>query len=428
VRKSADALASVPPSAESDALRKELGEFLTVVEMMGSLLAAAYSGQDLDQVCERALEARGRALEAGNPFMAAHILNGLAMGRFHQGRLTEAAGHYRELVDLGHQGAGSQVPLAAVGHIGLAAVSVERNELEAAEQHLNEGARLGRHRVGANTLVSAAVTRSRLREYAGDHAGAWAALDEAARIRRVKESGPAGHRLTRQRVWLHLAAGEMDQAEVLARRLGEKLERAEPAVFREAEQILLARMDLRRGDPARALQLLDEPEATAHAGKRAGRLIEIHLLQALACQAQGRSSDALGYLEQSLGLAEPEGYVRFFLDEGGPAVALLRGFCRAPGPPRLHQVAQTLLEALDASSPEAGKNTPAARPALIEPLTRRQREVLRLLVEGLSAPEIAQELVVAPSTVRSHLKAIYRKLEVHGRHEAVERARALGLA
>jgi LuxR family maltose regulon positive regulatory protein len=434
LRESTQALASLPPSAESDALRERLAALLTVVDMMASSLAAAYSGEDLDQVFQVALAVRDRALAIGNVFLAAHAVNGLAMGRFHQGRLIEAGGYYHELVDLGHEGSGSQLPLAAVGHIGLAAICLERNQLEAAEQHLSEGMRLGRYRIGTNTLVAAAIARSRLRGYAGDSEGALAALDEVERIRRVKESPPAVHRLTRQRLWLHLCAEELDQADRLAQRLGEglgpeKFGGTRPVVFQEAQQILLARLCLRRGETARALALLDELEGTAQTGKRSGRLLEIHLLQALAHQVQGRISDALTCLERSLQLAEPEGYVRIYLDEGEPAAALLRAFGRSSSAPsHLCHFANSLLEAFGAATPPGvDEVVPAARPALVEPLTRRERQVLRRLVAGLSAPEIAQELVVAPSTVRSHLKRIYGKLEVHGRHEAVDRARELEL-
>jgi LuxR family maltose regulon positive regulatory protein len=433
LRDSSEALTSLPRSAESDALRDELAAPLAIVEMMISTLAAAYSGEELDQVFQTVLAVRERALAAGNLFLAAHATNGAAMALFHQGRLTEAAGYYRELVDLGSQGSGRELPLAAVGHVGLACIALERDQLEAAEEHLKVGRRLGGHRVGTNTLVAAAIARSRLREYAGDSEGAWAALDEVARIRRVKESAPAVHRLTRQRLWLHLSAGELDEADRLGRRLEAGLEPEEfggrePAVFREAQEILMARLDLRRGEPAQALGRLERWEGMAEIGGRRGRLIEIHLLQALAHRAEGRASDALSYLERSLALAEPEGTVRVFLDEGEPAADLLRAFGRgSSAPSHLRRFASSLLEAFEALWRGDDEGVSAGRPGLVEPLTRRERQVLRLLATGLSGPEIAEELVIAHSTVRTHLKHIYSKLDAHGRHEAMARAKTMGL-
>ena len=111
-------------------------------------------------------------------------------------------------------------------------------------------------------------------------------------------------------------------------------------------------------------------------------------------------------------------------DEGEPAATLLRAVGRLPAHSDLHQFAQRLLEAFDAAP---GGIVPAGPPAPVEPLTRRGQQVLKLLAAGLSAPEIARELVVAPSTVRTHLKAIYGKLGAHSRHEAIIQARELEL-
>jgi LuxR family maltose regulon positive regulatory protein len=433
LRKSSRVLAAAPPIPGSETAHERLVELLTVVELMASLLAAAYSGQDLDQLCQTVEAVRDRALETGNIFIAAHVVNGLAMGRFHQGRLTAASVHYHELVEFGHQGSGSQLLLAAVGHVGLASVAVERDQREAAEGHLEEAARLGRHRIGTNTLVSAAIARSRLRESAGDRQTALICLDEVERIGRVNASPPALHRLARQRLRLLLSAGELDRAESIVQSLGRlfatyKPGEAPPPVFREAQQILQARVSLYRGDSARALESLNEPERMARAGKRSGRLIEIYLLQALAFQALSCDADAVACVERSLALAESEGYVRVYLDEWEQAAALLRLFYRHASPPaHLVRFARRLLEMFESLLSGTAAAVLGAPPALVEQLTRREGQVLQLLATGLSAPEIARELVVAPSTVRSHLKRVYGKLGVHSRHEAIARGRTLGL-
>jgi LuxR family maltose regulon positive regulatory protein len=134
-------------------------------------------------------------------------------------------------------------------------------------------------------------------------------------------------------------------------------------------------------------------------------------------------------LGRSLELAEPEGVRRIYLDEGAPVAVLLELLRQSREvPQRLRDYAQVLLKVLDSSSSEdLAVRAPASGFGMVEPLTRRERQVLHLIAAGLSGPEIAKELVVAYSTVRSHIKRIYGKLGVHSRHEAIERAKALRL-
>ncbi len=356
------------------------------------------------------------------------------MVRFHQGRLNEAAEYYRQLVDLGEAGKASQVPLATVGKVGLAAISLERNHLDAAAKSLDEGLRLGQHWVGTNTLVSAAVTQSRLRQYSGDAEGAVKALDEVERLRHVRDSIPAVHRLARQRAWLKWLTGDLDGADLLVRHLDSAFGQATPegklpAAFHEGHQILQARVHLAHGQADQALTVLHQLEPVALAGGRFGRIIEICMLKALALQAQGSTAAALVQLGHSLELAEPEGIRRIYLDEGAPIAALLDLLCKSQEVPRrLRDYAQELLKALDSSSREVlPTRVPVSAFGTVEPLTRRERQVLHLLAAGLSGPEIAEELVVAYSTARSQIKSIYSKLGVHSRHEAIERAKELRL-
>jgi LuxR family maltose regulon positive regulatory protein len=434
LRKSADALQSMPSSAETDAVRGELDALLATVDSMASALAAAYGGKHLEKAFQLALAVRQQALTTGNIFLAGHATNGLAMARFHQGRLSEAADYYRQLVDLGLQGKGLQLPLAAVGQVGLAAICLERNDLDAAARHLDEGLRLGKHWVGTNTLVSAAITQSRLEQYAGNGEGALRALDEVKQLGHVRDSAPAMHRLARQRVWLKLLGGDLDGADYLVRRLEDPFGQAAfegklPASFHEGQQILQARLHVGRGQADLALAVLHQLQPAAKAAGRFGRIIEIRVLKALALQAQESRSAALVELGRSLELAEPEGIRRIYLDEGAPVGALLELLRQSQEVPlHLRDYAQELLEALDAGSREVlAHKVPVSAPVLVEPLTRRERQVLHLIAAGLSGPEIAQELVVAYSTVRSHVKSIYGKLGVHSRHEAIERAKVLRL-
>jgi LuxR family maltose regulon positive regulatory protein len=163
--------------------------------------------------------------------------------------------------------------------------------------------------------------------------------------------------------------------------------------------------------------LLAQLLQAARAAGRMGSAIKILALQALAFQAQGDHGQALSALKQVLALAEPEGYMRTFVDEGPPMAKLLR-----------HALSQGIAPSYVARLLAAfGETTePTAQP-LVEPLSERELEVLRLVAAGLSNREIAQELVIAVSTVKSHTNHIYGKLGVKNRTQAAAWAKELNL-
>jgi len=186
-----------------------------------------------------------------------------------------------------------------------------------------------------------------------------------------------------------------------------------PGFGRELEQIILVRVLLAQDHHGEALDLLNRLAGVAQAGGRDGRLIEMLALQAIALQAQGKADSALAVLSKCLSLAEPEGYVRIFLDEGDPVAALfeLRKQRGAWSEPRLTRYVDKLLAAFE-SGKQKGETHPATLSSqlLIEPLSERELEVLRLLAEGLSNREIAERMVVAVGTVKTHIHNIYGKL------------------
>jgi LuxR family maltose regulon positive regulatory protein len=148
-------------------------------------------------------------------------------------------------------------------------------------------------------------------------------------------------------------------------------------------------------------------------------MIEILVLEALALQAQGDTADALGALERALTAAEPDGHVRVFMEEGQPMASLIEGAARrgiAPG-----YTAELL-----AAGAASGHPSPR-RQGLVEPLSERELDVLRLLGSDLSGPEIANELMVSLNTLRTHTKNIYMKLGVNNRRAALSRAKELDL-
>ena len=226
------------------------------------------------------------------------------------------------------------------------------------------------------------------------------------------------------RVWL--AQGRLADAVAWARERGLSAE-DDLSYLREFEHLTLARVLLARdaSDRARrsvheALDLLARLLAAAEAGGRTGSVIEILVLQALAHRARGDLPAALAALERALTLAEPEGYVRVFVDEGPPMAALLAAAAQRGIAPQLCPPARGGLRARPRTAPPANRD-------LVEPLSERELDVLRLLGTDLDGPEIARELMVSLNTMRTHTKNIYSKLGVNNRRAAVRRAEELQL-
>jgi LuxR family maltose regulon positive regulatory protein len=193
-----------------------------------------------------------------------------------------------------------------------------------------------------------------------------------------------------------------------------------PNPFQEGEYFTYARMLIAQNMLDDAEILLDNFERFAQEGGRQRSLITVYILQALTQQAKGRGKEALILLEKAIQLAAPEGYRRAFLDEGQPVMELL---------PKIRVTSQDFVDQLlkDAEA-EPGLRLPfALSQPLVEPLSERELEILKLVAEGLSNREIAERLIISVGTVKSHVHNIYGKLEVRGRTQAIARAREIGL-
>ena len=206
---------------------------------------------------------------------------------------------------------------------------------------------------------------------------------------------------------------------------------------RERYRLTLAHIRLVQGRYAEVEKLLDRMAPTVAAGSRITRQLESNLLLAAAVAGQQRLPEAFGLIESCLALAEPEGYVRVFLDEGRPMQMLLAQWLAHAKSSPLRGYAIHLLSQFDAGplavTATKGKTSLAGDPsassgqALIEPLSQRELEVLHLIALGRTNQEIAQQLIVSRGTVKAHTASIYRKLDVANRTEAVARARQLGI-
>jgi LuxR family maltose regulon positive regulatory protein len=275
-------------------------------------------------------------------------------------------------------------------------------------------------------LIHTFCVKARLEWARSDAKGAVRALQTAEQ---ALESHPLWHMILhlascQARLWLKLGNvgtaarwAEGDPA-IIKRELPPIL----PIYLREVQQISLAWVHLARQEAEQALSALEGLEEQAHAAGRLAQAIEIGLLEALARQARGEPESALDSFKRSLSWAEPEGYVRLFLEAGPDVIPLLR---RAAS----HgiQYADKLLAAFGDEQKHVPDSQISDAQPLLEPLTQRELDVLYLICEGLPNREIAERLTVTLNTVKKHSSHIYGKLGVSSRAQAIVRARELGL-
>lgn len=377
---------------------------------------------ELDEAGRRYADAVEHLLAAGSVSDALGCSQALADIRTAQGCLHDAQATYERALGL-VTSADGVVRGAADTHVGLSTILRERNDLAGARTHLAAALDLGEHAGLPQNAYRSRVAEARLREIDGDLDGALALLDEAER-RYFGDFSPDVRPVAAERARLRIARGELQTAQQWAeeRQLAPDPPDDDLIYTREFEHLTLARLLLAQQSPD-AEPLLDRLLAAAEAGHRTGSVIEALILQALAHQARGDIRAALAPLDRALVLAEPEGHARVFLDEGAPMASLLEAAAR-------HGTAADQARRLLASDhPPEECLTPTTPRSddLVDPLSERELDVLRLLRSELSGPDIARELVVSLNTVRTHTKNIYAKLGVNNRRAAVRRADELGL-
>ena len=385
---------------------------------------ALWSTGDLERATDRYGEALDALEAAGHLADAAGCAIALADMRLTQGRRRDAAATFERALALVEPPGGTVLRGAADMHVGLAAVALAGGDLAGARRHLDASEALGEHGALAQNPYRWRVVRAHLCQVEGDLDTALALLDEAVRAY-FGDYSPDVRPVPAVRARLRILRGERHEA----RRWADERQLSpadELDYLHEFEHVTLARLLLAEGS-ADAEPLLDRLLAAAEAGGRTGTVVEVLVLQALARQARGDVRAALVPLDRALELAAAEGDVRAFLDEGPPMVELLRVAAKhgvAAG------AAATVLAAAQ-GEPHADASGAPGRPAnqagLVEPLSERERDVLRLLRSDLSGPDIARELIVSLNTVRTHTKHIYAKLGVTSRRAAVRRADELGL-
>jgi LuxR family maltose regulon positive regulatory protein len=368
--------------------------------LQGSRAAARASYQEL----ERAAQASGVAVYVP--------LSQLGLGdcQLADNELPQAAETYRQALRAFGE---HPQPIASEIHHGLGRVLYEWNDLDPAEEHAERGLQLAR-RYGPemDRFILPEILLARIALARGQVAAAAARLDALALTARAPSYCHRLPEIAAAQVPVLLRQGRLEEAARLAASFNVLVSRA---------RVLLA-----QDDASEALAALTPLRERAEAAGHKDELLRAEVLQAVALQAAGREQEAADVLLRALPAAEAGGFVRLFLDEGSPMAGLLAA-ARARGASPAY--VDKLLAALTAESRadgEPGPTGPAAS-ALVEPLSEREQEVLRLVAEGLSNQEIGDRLFLALDTIKGHNRRIFEKLGVRRRTEAIARGRELGL-
>jgi LuxR family maltose regulon positive regulatory protein len=357
--------------------------------------------------------------QAGHSLSTASALSRLAWFLHQQGHRSEAVALSQQALNECVDARGKSLPVAGLVHLVLGMIHHDTYELAQAHRHVLQAIDLGEPLGPAGGVLSAKLVLAQVQQALGQDQAALATIQEV----RQTVSG-----FNMPQVDAQAAAAEADiqlkQGKVVAVERwaeGAGLSPTDwPNHMREAEYATYARLLLAQKRPDEAQTLLDNFEQFARNGGRQRNLITVHVLQALAQQGLELEDGALACLEKAVRLASPEGYRRAFVEEGAIILDLL---------PQVRHVAPDFVDQVlgfARAEPSLEKPSPPGQP-LVEPLSERELQVLRLVAAGLSNREIAERLIISVGTVKTHAHNIYGKLNVRGRTQAVARARELDL-
>lgn len=403
-----------------------------------NLAIAQYLKGAFDQAAELLSEtvASGRTAQLmANTLSAIYIHTQLLRYR---GDLGQALQVCQEGLALVERHGWQRSPAVGFLHVAIGELLRERNQLDAAAEHLARGITLGREGGHPHILIAGNVWLAWLRQTQADAAGSQEAIDAALQVvqtYQVSRYWPLPVAAACQaRLWI--VRGDLAGASLWGQAREGSWGGISGDYIDEAEDVTLARLWIAQGAYVAATDLLSHLQRAATAGGRRGSLIEILILQAIANAARQREQDALEALSQALGLAAPEGYVRIFVDEGAPMRQLLEAQSaerRAQSDP-LQFYRELLLSAFQRSDEAQTGGAQVVLPSalersnpLAEPLSARELEVLELIAAGHSNQAIADTLIIAVGTVKKHINNIYSKLDVQSRTQALARARELSL-
>jgi LuxR family maltose regulon positive regulatory protein len=376
-------------------------------------------------------DAASLGTKLGNMHIVAVSFGHLANVQSTRGRLPEAIQTCKRGLQVVRELGGRLTPMSGLMQVELGNLLYERNEIDAALYHLQEGIAAAKLWDNWETYLPGYVSLARLKTGLGDWSGAFAALEELEELVQ-KSSHPFTPFVEALRARLWVARGEVDQVTRWVQTAGlttdDKIDFMQAGLY-----FILARALALQGEYHPAAGLIARLLEDAETGARWGQVVELLVIQTMLLTAQDRREEALEVLSRALTLAKPGGYVRVFIDEGEPMARLLYSAAQDGITPAY---TGTLLAAMEQPSKDL---TPApievvAAPTdielsttIIEPLSEREIEVLTCIANGLTNREIALQLTIALTTVKSHTRNIYRKLDVSSRTQAVARGKSLGI-
>jgi LuxR family maltose regulon positive regulatory protein len=362
---------------------------------------------------------------------------------------------------LKHQQHLKQLPGIAIAAVSIGSVLYHWNRLDEARSQIQEGIQRARQEGSLLALMEGNITLAHIVHAQGNDEQAWEALQQIQQLTAQYDFPWLREQAAAQTAWLWLTQDNIEEAASLLKGQDIRVDNVERVeMLRTGWNLftytVLARLLLARGHLDQALGLLGTLQHVSEEVERTSNLLEILNLSALALSKQGQLSEALSLLQQSLNLAEPGGYIRVFVDEGAPMAALLAKLLDSRRKTHLSKPPDTaaayiekllvafevgamamasiapILTSTSKDSPPESRGDACHRPGtfaqpLVEPLSEREMEILRLIASGLSNQEIAHHLYIAVGTVKVHMHNICGKLNARNRVQALTRAQELHL-
>lgn len=387
------------------------------------------------------VQAKDISEAAGNLRTAMLAVRYLALVQVDQGLLHQAAEMYRQGLNVAHSAGETMLPPLSFMHLGLGELLYEWNMLDEATAHLEEAIECGQRGGDVKIWLMAYLLLAKVKQTLGDREGVNSVLGRVERMIRQANFTTARMWLETDRALIEVANGNIASAANWVQMCGLDVD-AEPTFALEYDYFILARMLLAQGKTEKAVRIASQLLRMAEAKERIGVMISNLSLLAAAYEAANNAKQAMRVLGRALALAEREGYIRTFVNMGVPMECLLKKMRKAYLTRQQsgnNQAWTFSLEYIDAlltafgnnqgvlnNKTEIVHNTSLMQP-LLESLSEREQEVLQLLAAGQSNREIAQRLIVGLNTVKTHVKSIYTKLDVHSRTQALVRAQSLRL-
>jgi len=402
------------------------GSLLAVIEF-NQALVSEYSG-DIPGAVRSFEETKRLSQLWKNPHLLALSNSHLAHLLVIQGKLRQAAQLYQAAIKEAEAIGSRPSLMSGMVRVGLGNILYEWNELDQARRYLEEGIELGKQWANIETTIPGYVGLARFFFSSGNPEHALFLLEDITRVVESMYAPLITNLIAAERAWLLLKLGEKGEAQAW---IEGNLERVGGFIhyMQEEDVVYLARLLTALNRHQEALQLSDRLLEPVETGGRTGRLVEVLVIRALAFYGLGETAPALDALQRSLNLAEPEGYQRIFMDAGANMkglLALVEGNSTGYAKKLLSSFGKLAQPSL-APARRTPEPTPPESEVPIEALSERELEVLRLIAQGYSNQQIADQLYISLNTTKTHVKNILGRLQVENRTQAAARAHELGV-